>query len=196
MARSNDKRINAASRVYARALLEMAAEAGQTETVLDQMNQIGDLLETSAGFRKLLDPRALPKAERTGVIERMLKPRVHELLYRFLQVINRKDRLSELPGMITAMNLFYRESQGVADVFVTLPAQPDEAARDHLKRRLEEALGRQVALTTHVDPSLIGGMVTRIGDQQIDASVVGRLRRLQTQMIDAGRAKARQAVHA
>ncbi|MEQ9459692.1 MAG: ATP synthase F1 subunit delta [Phycisphaeraceae bacterium] len=196
MAGSNHNRMNAASRVYARALLEMAVEAGQAEMVLDQMNQIGGLLASDGGFQKLLDPRALPKAERAGVIERVLKPRVHELLFRFFQVINRKDRLSELPGIITALNLLYRESQGVADVSVTLASEPDDAAKDHLKKRLEESLGRQVALTTHVDPSLLGGMVTRIGDRQIDTSVVGRLRRLQNQMIDAGRAKARQTVNA
>lgn len=196
MARSNHNRINAASRVYAQALLDMAVQAGDAETVLTQMQQIGELLADGTGFEKLLDPRALPKPERAGVIERVLKPHVHELVFRFLQVINRKDRLAELPGIIAAYEMLYQKSQGVADVSVTLASEPGEDERQRLRQRLEDALGRSVALTTHVDPSILGGMITRIGDRQIDGSVAGRLRRLQNQMIDAGRAQARQAASA
>lgn len=195
MAESADQTVHAGARVYAEALLDMASEHDVLDVVVAQA---GDLLEVlrsdPSGISRVLDSHMLGVSERAGILERVLQGRVHDIVYRFIQVINRKGRLPDLAAILVAALALYREKQGVAEVSVTLAVEPDDAMRSHLESRLSEALGCGVDLKTDVDPSLLGGMVTRIGDRQIDASVAGRLRRMNHQMIDAGRAAARTAV--
>ncbi|WP_428386814.1 ATP synthase F1 subunit delta [Mucisphaera sp.] len=192
MAQTTDVTIDAVARVYAQSLLEMAEAAGEAAGVVEQMQSLQGLLADREGLGRLLDGHALGAPERAGVIERVLKPHVHDLVYRFIQVLNRKDRLSDLRGVIASLSQQYRASMGIEDVTVTLAVEPDDQSRQLLEQKLGEALGKQIALTTKVDPSLIGGMVTRIGDQQIDASVATRLRKMSHRMMDAGRVQARQ----
>ncbi|QDU72246.1 ATP synthase F1 subunit delta [Mucisphaera calidilacus] len=190
-----DTVVHAGARVYARALLDLADHQGALDEVVLELRPLLELIDADvSGFRRVLDSQLLGMREREQILERVFRGRVHDLIYRFVQVVNRKGRLADLREMFVAALTIHRERRGIEQVTVTLAFEPDDAMRSDLERKLSESLGCGVSLAVEVDPSLLGGMVTRIGDRQIDASVASRLRRMNYQMMDAGRARAREAV--
>jgi len=177
--------------VYAAALLDLAWESGQATIVDDQLREILAVLAADPHGRLLLSSRVLSTATRQGVIDRVFKGKVHDLIYRFLQVINQKDRMDLIEGIVSAYAASLRTKQGKLDVSVYVPARLPEADANSLAGRLSEVLGKIVILHQEVDARLIGGLKIRIADEVIDGSVLTQLRAMREQMIVAGREKAR-----
>lgn len=182
---------DAVSRVYAQSLFELAESKGQLDAIADEVSQLADLVENNEDLARLIDNPIIGRAERRGMIERLFQNQVSDLLYRFLQVLNTKGRLDALPGIATAFDALADDKAGRVTVDATVATPMDDATRKGVIDRLGNALGREVTLNEHLDESLIGGLKLRIGDQLIDASVSSRLRRMQQQLIAAGRDKAR-----
>lgn len=183
---------NQLNRVYARALFEMAEEQGALDEAADEMDQLADLLRHDASLRRLLTSRSLSTAERAESIERVFKGRVSDVLYRFLQVLNRKERIDQLAGVAQSMSDLVHEHRGLIEVDAFVPQRLDEHEADQLAQRLGQIMHKQVVLHQYVDPSLIGGLKIRVGDRLIDGSVATQLRRLRTNLERAGREQARQ----
>jgi len=190
----NDQRINTVSQIYAAALVEMADEAGELDAVADEAAQLGELLAADADLANLLSNRILSTDERAGAIERLFQGKVSDLLYRFLQVVNRKGRMAELPGILHAFGKLFAERRGVLQIDAYVAEKLDEEKLARIASSIGEALGKQVVPHQHVDPSLIGGLKLRIGDRLLDGSVAAQLKLLQQRMTAAGREKARAAL--
>lgn len=182
---------HAVEQVYAEALLDMAGEAGQLNEVADELKQLGELLQTQPQVQHLLSSQLLSTAERASSIEAIFKGRVSDLLYRFLQVVNEKQRLDCLAGIILAFSALQDERQGIieADAYVASPLT--DAQVELVSSWVSQRVDRNVVLRQVVDPRLIGGVKIRVGDQLIDGSVVTQLRLMREAMVATGREKAR-----
>ena len=170
MARLNEKEI-AVARVYSRALLSLADEAGKTEEVLEELTWLARYAEEDAGFRHFLESPMVDEDQRAASIERMLRGRLSDLVVDALQVINKKGRLAVVPVIAESYREDHRELRGHVDVHVRT-ARP---LSDDMRRQVREVVASYSGLEPHlrevVDQSLIGGIVLRIGDRKIDASV-------------------------
>ncbi|WP_311650844.1 ATP synthase F1 subunit delta, partial [Selenomonas artemidis] len=80
-------------------------------------------------------------------------------------------------------NVLSNEKLGIAVADVTTAGEPDEAQIEELRKKLESVTGKQVSLRRHRDPSLIGGVVVRIGDRRIDGSIKGRLEAMTAELM-------------
>jgi len=162
------------------------------EEIADEVKQLLANLGDQREFTRLIGTPTLTVEERGAVIERVFKGRVHDLLFRFLMIINRKNRQGLFPGVFHAFLDIYDERHGVVDVD-TYAAEPlNDLQKAQITSSLSEALGRQVVVREHVDPSLIGGVKLRIGDQLIDGTVASQLRQLREALIAMGRDHARE----
>lgn len=184
--------IDPVSRVYAQALLEMAAEAGQLDEVGEEMAQLSDLLEHSADLQRLIANPVIGRSQRTEMVGRLFKSQLTDLLYRFVQVVNHKGRLAALPGIASAFALLLAEHRGEVTVEAQVAQRMDDATARRVASSLSASLGKKITLQQSVDKSLLGGLRLRIGDQLIDASVLRQLQRMETQLKDAGRERARE----
>lgn len=197
MAENRIEMISQIDKVYAAALLELCDEAegagrsGLVDEVADELRQIGELVRREPALIRLLSVRTLLTRERSEIIERLFKGRVADLLYRFLQVVNAKDRLDHLEEIVSAFAVLLEERRGVIDVDAYLASRMDEPAVLRVAESLGTVLGGRVDLTQHEDPELIGGLKLRVGDRLIDGSVATQLRLLREKMVEAGREKAR-----
>lgn len=185
---TSELRTDSVSRVYAQALFELAAEAGQDQAMADEIDELGDLLAAQPQLLPLLSTPAITAEQRRDIIDRIFKGNVSDTLYRFLQILAGKIRLAHLPAIVQAYVNLVTEQRGVVEVDIFVPAKLDDAQLQRIAGSIGESLGgKEVAPHQYVDESLIGGMKVRIGDQMIDASVASQLRTMRQQMVRRGR---------
>jgi F-type H+-transporting ATPase subunit delta len=177
-------------RTYAQALLELAEESGQVELIVDQARQVRSMLRTEVDLGRLLGNQVLGVADRAGMIDRLFQGRLHEVLFRFLHVANRHNRLASLPGILRAFDLAVEAKHGQVEVEAHTATPLSDAEAAAVARRLGEALKREVVLHAHTDPALVGGLKVRVADELIDGSVAAQLRRIRERMLAVRRQKA------
>ena len=184
---------DAVGRVYAQALVELAEADGQLDSIAEEVKDLSQLIQDQPDLRRLIENPILERSKRAGMIERLFDGNASDLLVRFIKVVNAKDRLAALPAICGAFNqiMAERRNQVIVDAYVARPL--DDATASRVADGLGASLGKQVELRQHVDESLIGGLRLRIGDRMIDASVQSQLRRIEQQLIAAGREQARAA---
>lgn len=178
-------------RTYAQALLALAQENHQVDEVAEQVAQLDELLGANPSLRRLLSSPLISAADRAGTIRRLFEGRVSDVLYRFLQVLGRKGRLGNWPGIARALGELVQERHGIVEVDAYVAAPLDDTARRRVADGIGAALGKTVQLQQHVDDLLIGGLKIRVGDQLIDATVATQLRLIREKLIAAGRSKAK-----
>lgn len=179
-------------RVYAQALFEMSQAQGNLEAVAAEVDELAELLKAEPELYALLTSRVLGTADRAGVIERLFKGRLSDGLYRFVQVVNAKERTGSLRGILQAFGDLVAESQGLVEVDVYVANRLDKPQADAVAESIGQALGKRVALHQYVEPDLIGGLKIRVGDRLIDGSVATQLKLMKRKMTEAGRQRARQ----
>jgi len=190
---NGEARVDAVSTVYAEALMEAAEATGELQSISDEVEELGNVLRGEPKLLALLNTRTLGHAQRRGMIERLFKDQLSDVLYRFLQVVNDKDRLSSLPGIVKAFSQQMAERNGIIEADVWVPTKLDTAQVETLSDRIASVFdAKQVVVHQYEDPSLIGGLKIRVGDTLIDGSVATQLRRLRRRMVERGRANARE----
>ena len=153
------------------------------------MKDLQAVIADEPELRTLLASRALTSAERAESLRRIFENHVHDLLLRFMLVVNAKHRLSGLEVILETAAELYDQRQGIMNLEAWVAGDVDT---HQLADRLGDALGKQVNLATHRDESLIGGLKIRVGDRIIDGSVATQLTSLRRKMVEAGREHARE----
>lgn len=185
------ERFHAVELVYAQALLELAQSESKVDSVAAEVQQIKDLLAHNPDVIRLLASRVLSHEERDAAFVQAFKGKVSDLFFRFLRVLIKRDRFDEFPGIATAFLHLVDKEHGTIDVhaYVALPLTPE--AESSITTRIKALSGRDVRLSQHVDPSLIGGLKLRVGDEMIDGSVVTQLRLIEQKLMETSREAAR-----
>ncbi len=192
MSESN-KTYSAAQTVYARALLELATSKECLAEVIDEMAQVGELLKTDAGLASLCASQILSVEKRGESLKRVFEGQISAVTLDFFGVVNQKGRLVELGDICGAFAQVAGVAMGQIDVDVFVAEVMDGGALSDLASGIGGALGKTAKLNMIVDPSLIGGLKLRIGDQLIDGSVANQLKNMRQRLIDTGREKAKLA---
>jgi len=178
--------VRAIDRVYARALLELAEEKGVLDNVADQMTDIAQMMEANPSFGQLLRSPSMDENAKLSMLELTFKGKVHELIYQFLLVLRRKNRLQNFASIGVAFRQQYNEKHGVLEVHAEVAQPMDGATKERIAQWVSGILKRKVAVREQVNPQLIGGMKVRAGDQLFDASVATQLRQLRRKLATAG----------
>lgn len=170
---------------YARALLELAEEQKKLEPVGQELAGLRELVETDETFRLYLADPSIGAVERWAVLKRVFEGRVSPVVLHFLGVLNDKGRLSRLAEIANAYDDLLDEKLGKVevDLIVAQKLSPDQF--EEAKRRISDALKREAVVHTYVDDSIIGGLVLRVGDKLIDASVKSQLAAIRERMLTA-----------
>jgi F-type H+-transporting ATPase subunit delta len=162
-------------RGYAEALFRVAAAEGELDAVERQLFAFAGLLETETRVRDaLLDP-SLPAGNKRGLIADSLGERANPLAVNMLAFVAEQGRARELGRIVEELAdvaAATREA-AVADVRSAVPL--DEASRKRLAAALATAIGRPIEVRVVVDPSVVGGIVAKVGDEVFDGSIRSRL---------------------
>ncbi|GAB6062648.1 F0F1 ATP synthase subunit delta [Deferrisoma palaeochoriense] len=172
----NRKRI---ARRYAKALFELARDAGRAEEVGRELREIYELLSTNPELRATLLTPVLPRRVKAEVLAALLERLgPSDLVANFLRVLLEARKLPVLSDILEAYEALADEAAGRVrgEVLTALPLEPDEveAIRTALAKRLE----KEVQLSARQDPEILGGVVARVGNLVFDASLRTQLQRL------------------
>lgn len=168
---------------YARALFDVALQESEPSRVGAQLADVAQLVASHAELSRVLGHPAVPAKVKRGIVERLLPQLALDApLGKMLLLLADRDRLVLLPEVAEQFHARLLQHQKVVEAHVTTaePLTPDRA--DAIARGLAERTGRQVRLTTSVDPALIGGVVARIGSTVYDGSVTRQLERMRERL--------------
>ena len=161
---------------YATALFELARDERQLETVGQSLERLRVALEQSPEFAALTTSPLLGRAEAArGALAVADSLGVDATTRSFVGVLARNRRLGSLGDVIRGFNKLMAAHRGetTAEVTSAHPLSDDQVAA--LKTKLRAGLGRDVAVDLRVDPSILGGLVVRIGSRMIDSSLKTKL---------------------
>jgi F-type H+-transporting ATPase subunit delta len=163
--------------IYARALLDLAAEPAVADAVREDMASIRQFLKENPELVAVMGSPRFSQSYKTELLERLFAGRVNELTLDFLLVAADHNRLMFLPQMISAYMEKHDARCGLQTVRVTVSEPASIQTLNELCPRLAEILKSRVKLDVAVDPSILGGLILRCGDKVIDNSVRTRLNR-------------------
>jgi F-type H+-transporting ATPase subunit delta len=170
---------NASERRYATAAFTVAGRTGDYDAWLQALTDVARVLQMPSARTVFLSP-AVPSTQKAAALDRIL-PNASPLVRNFMHILVERDRLAEVPGIADALRELINVRRGIITADVTT-AVPLDAELEHVvAQRLAAHLGRdatKVTIRSRVDPSIIGGVVARVGDLVIDDSVRGRIERL------------------
>ena len=177
------------SRIYASSLYELADEAGGRDKILevaDELEQVCELVRSDRQFREMITSPVIDVSRRTDALGRIFGNRVTDLVVRVLIILNPNGRLAHLESIQAAYDQQVQEAFGRIEVDVITASEIDAEARNRIGERIKQALGKEPVMHAYTDPSIIGGVRLRIGDEMIDGSVATRLRRMGTALQQRG----------
>jgi F-type H+-transporting ATPase subunit delta len=171
----------AAARRYAEAAFEVALADDALDAWGQDLAYAAAVLATPEVEQIVVSP-AVPLAERTGLVTRLLEDRVLPGALRLVDLLVSRGRASTLPRVSEEYKRLLNDHRGIVMATVTsaVPLTGDETAA--IRARVESMADASVELETRVDPALIGGVTVQIRDQLLDASIRGRLERLHDQL--------------
>jgi F-type H+-transporting ATPase subunit delta len=169
---------------YARSLLELANERQQVDAVGQEMAALREIMEQNPSLGAYLADPGIGSAERTATLDRLFKS-ASELVHNFLGVLNNKGRLGLLPQIAAAFNNLLDEQKGKVEVDVTVAQKLSPDQLEQVRQRVSQALGKDAVVHQYVDAEIIGGLVLRVEDRLIDASVKYQLEAMRERLLAA-----------
>ena len=165
-------------RGYAQAILTIAEAEGRLEQVSEELFHFAKGLERSHELRSALTDIAIPEERKSAVINDLLGDRASELSRHVIGFVIAQGRARELDAIVEELAglASERRAKVLGEVRTAVPI--DEEQRKRLNEALSKATGKVVDSKVVVDPSILGGIYAKVGDQVIDATVRKRLQDL------------------
>jgi F-type H+-transporting ATPase subunit delta len=169
----------------ARTLFDIADEASQAERVAGELEWCAQVLRMPDVTRTLLNPVVPPdkKVEIVGALADAAS--LSPMSAKLLAILATHDRLGDVEEMSSAFRQRLRERQNIVSAEVTTAVPLPSGAAQAIARRLSDVSGKQVEVGSRVDPSIIGGVVARIGSTVYDGSVSGQLTRMRQKLVES-----------
>ena len=170
--------------VYARSLFEVAMEQGQLDEIHDELGQFADVLSENRELQLFFFSPYFSSEEKKDGVAKVIEGG-NDYFVRFLELLAEKHRLPVLFRIRREFDSLWAKEQKLLEVSVTSAVDLDEETVKGIGKKIEEQTGHRVELAARVDPDLIGGLVIRVGNMVLDASVRNRLERLRRQVASA-----------
>ncbi len=168
---------------YAAALYDLADEEGSLDQTVDQASELARLIDGNADFQRLLNSPLIDVKQATDAAREVLQTKgFSPTIIRFVSVIAGNRRLNRLRSILSAFAQLVASKRGVVTAHVATARGLSLPQREAVRARLIEAGYGNVNIEEQVDPSLLGGLVLRIGARLYDSSIKSRLQRLQFAM--------------
>ena len=184
---AQDSVLTQIARPYASALFDIAHSSNSIPQVEAGLSVLASLATDSQDFSRFLRSPVINADQKATAIKAILtKAKADTTVTNFVNVVARNGRLFALPAIIKAFRERAAEARGEVTADVTSAAPLSAAQASALSDTLKAKIGKSVTLNQHVDPSLIGGLVVKVGSQMIDSSLKTKLTAMKIAMKEVG----------
>jgi F-type H+-transporting ATPase subunit delta len=167
--------------VYARSLFEVAKEGGKLDEIREEVDEIADAVSADHELQVFFFSPYFATEEKKEGLRKFLTD-ADPILLNFLDLLIDNHRMPALFRVRSILDSLWEQENDLLPVSVTSAVDLDEETVRHIGDRIGEQTGRKVQLSSTVDPDLLGGIVVRVGNSIIDASIRNRLEQLRKQV--------------
>jgi F-type H+-transporting ATPase subunit delta len=167
--------------VYARSLFEVAKEASKLDEIREDLDSIADAVSEDHELQVFFFSPYFSTEEKKEGLRKFLQD-ADPILLNFLDLLIDNHRMPALFRIRTLLDGLWENENDLLPVSVTSAVELDEENVRHIGDRIGEQTGRKVELSSSIDPDLLGGIVVRVGNSIIDASIRNRLDQLRKQV--------------
>ena len=172
---------------YASALFELAKDARSVDAVSADLDGFGALLAGNEDLQRLVRSPVFGADEQAAALGAILsKARIGGLTGNFVQLVARNRRLFVIEDIITAFRALAAADRGEVSASVTSAQELKPAQIKSLQTALKSITGKTVTLNQQVDPSILGGLIVKVGSRMIDTSLKTKLNSLKLRMKEVG----------
>lgn len=170
--------------VYGKALLAATDKAGNTDEVVDELDELIAMLVRHPKIDEAMASGLISNDDKVAMVDRVFGGRITATFLNFLKVVAAHGRGGYLKAMRQAVRDLRDRRHGRVRVRVTTATPLEGPLVDRIRDQLRGMLGSEPVLSQQVDPTLIGGVIFRVGDTVYDGSVARQLAQVRNQMID------------
>ena len=170
--------------VYARSLFEVALDQGKIDDVRGQLGEFADALSETRDLQVFFFSPYFSTKEKEDGLERVVSG-ADPVIVNFLKLLIEKHRMPALFRIRANYDALWEEENKLLPVHITSAVELDDAIVKQLGERISEQTDRKVDMSADVDPDILGGIVVRVGNSILDASVRNRLEQLRRQVARA-----------
>jgi F-type H+-transporting ATPase subunit delta len=167
--------------VYARSLFQVAKEQGKLDEVREQLAQFEEVVSADRSLATFFFSPYFSTEEKKDGLHKAIDG-AEEIVMNFLELLVEKHRMPAIHRIRREYDALWREENKLLPVQVTSAIELDADVVSSLGRRIGESTGRKIDLTATVDDGIIGGIVLRVGNSILDASIRNRLEQLRKQV--------------
>ena len=172
---------------YARAIFELADADKLLDRVVEDLGRLDAMIRSSDDLTRLVRSPVISRADQTRAMTAIMeKAGMDGLTRRFVGMVARNRRLFALSDMIAAFLHLVAARRGEVTADVTSAIELTDGEHQSLGATLKKAIGAKVAVTAHVDPTLLGGLIVKVGSRMVDSSLGTKLQRLRLAMKGIG----------
>jgi ATP synthase F1 delta subunit len=172
------------AQVYARSLFEVASERDVLDTIKEQLGQFADALHEHRELAVFFFSPYFSAEEKKSGLKRLVEGGDPAFM-NFLEALIERHRMPAIYRIRTDFDVLYDKTNKLLPVLVTSAVELDAETIESLGRRIGEQTGNEIELSTTVDPEILGGIVLRVGNFVLDASIRTRLEKLRREVAQA-----------
>lgn len=167
---------------YAKALVDLCLSEGKLERIEGDLNHFIRVMEGSNDFRVFLLSPVIRGDKKIAIYQKVFEE-FDPLTLRFFKLVTNNGREQLLPEIARQFNRLLEQHRNIVSGTITSAVPLNAITKTAIIEKIARSFQGKLALTEHVDASLIGGFVVRIEDKQIDASVVSKLKQLKQELV-------------
>ncbi len=184
---AEDPSVSGVSGRYATALFELARDQNSIDAVKADLDKFGAMLDESAELKRLVrSPVFSADAQARALAAVLERAGISGISANLLRVLTANRRLFAVADVIRAFRALVAKFKGETSAEVTVAEALSDKNLDALKAALQSVTGKEVALNVKVDPSIIGGLVVKLGSRMVDSSLRTKLNSIKHAMKEAG----------
>ena len=167
---------------YAEALFQLSEEENITKKIYSELHDVVDLLKSNKELENVLKSPLISKKEKIELIEKLFSNKINKNLKNFLKILVEKGRINSLKAIELTFKQLLNDKHNIIEgtVISAIPMQ-DKQIKE-LEKKLSKKYNKNVTLENEVDESILGGVLVRLGNTQIDGSVKTRLDNIKEQL--------------
>lgn len=174
--------INIIASRYAEALFQVGEESNSTEKLYNELKAVVDIINVNKEFSNILKSPIVSKEEKKTLITNIFGSTLDNEMLNFMKILADKDRLNLLANMEEAFKALLNDKNNILEGVAITAVPMNEGEVNELQAKLSVKYNKTVVLQNEVDKSILGGVLVRLGNEEIDGTVKNRLDKMKEQL--------------